>query len=57
MFLHLDKKILFVVAAFALSERKALAETDNNDYICKNAVVQKDGSIHCDEVIFKNRKE
>ena len=46
MFLNLGKKILFMVAAFALAEGKALAETDNNDYICKNAVGQKDGSIH-----------
>ena len=57
MFLNLGKKILLMVAAFALSESQAFAETDNNEYICKNAVVQKDGSIHCDEVIFKNRKE
>ena len=57
MFLNLDKKIIFFIATFALAESKALAKTDNNDYICKNAVVQKDGTIHCDEVVFKNRKE
>ena len=57
MFLNLDKKIIFFIASFVLSESRSFAETDNNDYICKNAVVQKDGTIHCDEVLFKNRKE